>query len=74
LSVQEDTVLKNLALDLKKTNSDMFIQFCKFNDITNIQNDTFCQEMKEFDPESLIVSIVSETQKLFDYKPRFEMR
>jgi len=72
--VQEDTVLKNLALDLKKTNSDMFIQFCKFNDITNIQNDTFCQEMKEFDPESLIVSIVSETQKLFDYKPRFEMR
>ena len=74
MSVQEDTVLKNLALDLKKTNSDMFIQFCKFNDITNIQNDTFCQEMKEFDPESLIVSIVSETQKLFDYKPRFEMR
>jgi len=30
--------------------------------------------MLEFCPESLLVSVLMETQKLFDYKPQLELR
>jgi len=50
----------------------MFVQFCQFNDITNIQNDTFCKEMREFTPKSLIISVVAETESLNDYKPQLK--
>jgi hypothetical protein len=33
--------LKNLALSVKRTTCDLFLNFCQFTDLISIQNDTF---------------------------------
>ena len=35
------TELKNLALSVKRTTCDLFLNFCQFTDLISIQNDTF---------------------------------
>ena len=35
---------QNIA-DVKRSNYDLFIELCKYNDLINIQNDTFCTEI-----------------------------
>ena len=43
LHSNEDSSLKNMVFDLKKTNSNLLIHFCQFNDLIDIQNENFCQ-------------------------------
>ena len=65
----QDPTLSNLALELRKSNKFLFLNFCQFNDLINIQNDTFTQHLKEFDPENLIRKIALQTNEFFDKEP-----
>ena len=60
------------SCNLKKTNYNLFNHFSQFMDLIDIQNDNFCQEMREFRPKQLIVSVLTETKNLFDYNPYLE--
>jgi hypothetical protein len=50
--------LRNLVLDVKRSNCDLFLNFCQFNDLINIQNDSFSQNLTEFYPNETILEVV----------------
>ena len=56
----------NHPLDLKKSNYQLYHTFCQFNDIINIQNDTFHQTLTKFKPTNLLSSVIKEFEALFD--------
>ena len=58
--------LRNLVLDVKRSNCDLFLNFCQFNDLINIQNDSFSQNLTEFYPSKTILEVVKEAKELFD--------
>lgn len=60
-------------LDLKKSNYNLILNFCQFEDIINIQNDTFTHKIIEFDPAQLINSVACETKEILDYRPVLEV-
>jgi hypothetical protein len=51
--------MRTLILDLKKTNYNLTLNFCQFKDMSNIQNDTFSLEWKEFIPMELITNVLT---------------
>jgi signal transduction histidine kinase len=50
----------------------MYGNFCEFNDLINIQNDNFIQNMTDFEPKALICSVLTEVMEVCDCKPVFE--
>ena len=50
---KDDTpsAVQKLAVEVKRSNCDLFLNFCQFNDLINLQNDTFYREMTEFKPK-----------------------
>ena len=68
----QDSELKKQALELRKSNKFLFLNFCHFNDLINIQNKTFTQQSKEFQPISLITSVQSQIKELFNLNPILE--
>ena len=67
-----DTKLHALVQSLKKSNSNLYFNYCQFNDLINIKNDTFRKNVIKFEPRTLITSIVQETQNLFTYIPTLQ--
>jgi len=64
--------LRNLVLDVKRSNCDLFLNFCQFNDLINIQNDSFSQDMTTFYPNKTILEVVKEAKELFNCEVQFE--
>ena len=41
LNHNQSIKVQNMAFDLRKSNFNLFLDFCEFNDLINIHNDTF---------------------------------
>jgi len=67
LNKEQDTSLTKITLNLRKSNYNLFLNFCQFKDLISMQNETFRQQMKQFDPEKLISQIVSEAKDIFEF-------
>lgn len=52
----------------------MVLNFQEFNDLINIHNKTFSQSLTEFQPMSLIYSVVTETKKVYDFTPCLQLK
>ena len=72
LNKTSDTKLHDLVQSLKKSNAILYFNYCQFNDLINIKNDTFRKNLTKFEPRHLITSIVQETQNLFTYTPTLQ--
>jgi hypothetical protein len=57
----KDIELNRVVFDLKKSNYNLLLNYCQFEDLINIQNETFAQDIQEFEPVKLLNAVVSET-------------
>ena len=55
-----------MALDVKRSNCNLFLNFCQFSDQIAIQNDSFSSYMTEFSPETIVNAVLQEARELFD--------
>ena len=58
--------------ELQKSNFNLVLNFCEFNDLINIHSNNFSQQMHEFEPESFLTSVLTEINEIFDYKPVYQ--
>jgi len=74
LTRTEDTppALSKVVLDIKRSNCDLNMNFCQFNDLINIENDNFCRSTVEFNPKKTVKEVLEETRELFGCESRFE--
>jgi len=70
----KDPELHKVVFDLKKSNYNLILNYCQFEDLINIQNDSFSTKIMEFDPETLIKSVLSETEEILDFRPCLEAK
>jgi hypothetical protein len=62
--VQDQGKLKRLAVKLRKSNRNLFLNFSILNDLINIQNDTFTHQVNQFHPKNLVTSTLTQVKEL----------